>query len=87
MFVMLLIAEKKFLVMFMNIYRKGNVKARNKMLTLKCLATGSSGNCYLLSSETETLILDCGIPIIKIKRGLNYDLRRISGVVVTHSHL
>lgn len=57
------------------------------MLTLKCLSSGSKGNCYLLSSETETLILDCGLPIREIKRGLNYDLRRIVGVVVTHSHL
>lgn len=36
------------------------------MLTLKCLATGSSGNCYLLNSETETLILDCGIPVKEV---------------------
>lgn len=57
------------------------------MLTLKCLGSGSSGNCYLLSTETETLILDCGIPIKEIKKGLKFDLRRVSGVVVTHSHL
>ena len=30
-------------------------------MKLKCLGSGSSGNCYLLSTETETLILDCGI--------------------------
>ena len=56
-------------------------------MKLKCLGSGSSGNCYLLSTETETLILDCGVPIIEIKKGLNFDLRRVSGVVVTHSHL
>ena len=57
------------------------------MLKLKCLGSGSSGNCYLLSTETETLILDCGIPVMEIKKGLDFDLRRVSGVVVTHSHL
>ena len=55
-------------------------------MKLKCLGSGSSGNCYLLSTETETLILDCGIPIMEIKKGLDFDLRRVSGVVVTHSH-
>lgn len=56
------------------------------MLKLKCLATGSSGNCYLLSTENETLILDCGIPIMEIKKSLDFDLGGIVGVVVTHSH-
>lgn len=56
------------------------------MLKLKCLATGSSGNCYLLSTENETLIFDCGIPIKEIKKGLDFDLGGIVGVVVTHSH-
>lgn len=56
------------------------------MLTLKCLASGSKGNCYLLSSERETLILDCGISMREIKRGLWYDLKRVVGVCVTHGH-
>ena len=55
-------------------------------MKLKCLGSGSSGNCYLLSTETETLILDCGIPIIEIKKGLNFDLSNVVGCVVTHSH-
>lgn len=56
-------------------------------MNLKVLSSGSHGNCYLLSTENETLILDCGMPIKEIKKGLNFDLRRVSGVVVTHSHL
>ncbi len=55
-------------------------------MTLRCLGTGSKGNCYLLSSESETLILDCGIPIKDIKKGLNWDVSRIAGVIVTHAH-
>lgn len=57
------------------------------MLKLKTLSTGSSGNCYLLSTENETLILDCGVPIKDIKKGLNYNIMGVSGVAVTHSHL
>ena len=55
-------------------------------MKLKCLGSGSSGNCYLLSTETKTLILDCGIPIMEIKKGLNFDLSKVVGCVVTHSH-
>ena len=57
-------------------------------MILKTIATGSSGNCYLLSADNgETLILDAGIGLKEIKRGLDYDLKRILGVLVTHSHL
>lgn len=56
-------------------------------MKLKCLASGSSGNCYLLSSDTETLILDCGVGIIEIKKALYFDLSKVVGVCVTHGHL
>lgn len=56
-------------------------------MKLKVLSSGSQGNFYLLETNTETLILDCGIPIKDIKIGLDFDLRRVSGVLVTHSHL
>lgn len=55
-------------------------------MKLKCLGSGSSGNCYLLSTENETLILDCGVPIMEIKKGLNFDLSKVVGCVVTHTH-
>ena len=56
-------------------------------MKIKCLGSGSSGNCYLLLSDTETLILDCGLPIMEIKKGLNFDLSKVHGCVVTHTHV
>lgn len=56
-------------------------------MILKCLGSGSSGNCYLLSKETETLVLDCGLPIREIKKGLDWDISKVVGVLCTHSHL
>lgn len=56
------------------------------MLKLKTLATGSSGNCYLLSYNEQTLILDCGIPIKEIKKGLNFNVSNVVGVLCTHAH-
>lgn len=55
---------------------------------LKCLGSSSAGNCYLLTSNNgETLILDCGIPIKEIKKGLNWNVKDVVGVLCTHKHL
>ena len=56
-------------------------------MKLKCIATGSCGNCYTLTSNSgETLILDCGIPIKEIKKGLNWNIRNVVGCIVSHVH-
>lgn len=55
---------------------------------LKCLGSSSAGNCYLLTSDNgETLILDCGIPIKEIKKGLDWHIKDVVGVLCTHKHL
>lgn len=57
-------------------------------MKLKCIATGSSGNCYTLTSDNgETLILDCGIPIREIKKALNWNIKNVLGVLCSHRHL
>lgn len=57
-------------------------------MRLKCLGSSSVGNCYLLTSDSgETLILDCGIPIKEIKKGLNWNVKDVVGVLCTHKHL
>lgn len=56
-------------------------------MKLKCIATGSTGNCYTLTSSSgETLILDCGIPIKEIKKGLDWNIRNVIGCIVSHVH-
>lgn len=57
-------------------------------MKLKCIATGSTGNCYTLTSNSgETLILDCGISIKEIKKGLDWNIKDVVGVLCTHKHL
>ena len=57
-------------------------------MKLKCISTGSSGNCYLLHADNgETLILDCGIGIKEIKKGLDWNIKDVVGVLCTHKHL
>lgn len=56
-------------------------------MKLKCIATGSSGNCYNLTADNgETLILDAGISIQDIKKGLNWNIRSVIGCIVGHAH-
>ena len=56
-------------------------------MTLKCINSGSSGNCHILTCNNEKLILDCGLPIKVIKQGLGFDLQGIQGILCTHKHL
>ncbi len=55
-------------------------------MKLKVIGTGSAGNCYLLESGKETLMIEAGLPINKIKRGLFFDFSKVVGCIVSHSH-
>ena len=63
-----------------------NLVRSDDMASLKCVGSGSSGNCYILKSNNEKLILDCGLPIKVIKQGLDFDLGGIQGVLISHAH-
>ena len=56
------------------------------MMVLKVLGSGSSGNCYILENENEALILDAGVPVIEVKKALDFNIKKIVGVCVTHCH-
>lgn len=40
----------------------------------------------MTSDNGETLILDCGIPIKEIKKGLNWNVKGVVGAICTHRH-
>lgn len=57
-------------------------------MKLKTIATGSKGNCHILTdSNGKSLILDCGVPIKEIKKGLSWNIQGVVGAIVTHHHL
>lgn len=56
-------------------------------MELKVLGSGSSGNCYILENDTEALIIEAGLPFKEVKKALDFDIRKIAGVVVSHCHL
>ena len=56
-------------------------------MRIKTIETGSSGNCYILTtSQGKHLLLDAGLPIMDIKKGLNFDVGNLEGCIVTHGH-
>lgn len=56
------------------------------MATLKCLASGSSGNAYIIECANEKMLVELGIGWKDVLRGLNYDLSNITACLVTHAH-
>ena len=55
-------------------------------MKLTVLGSSSSGNCYLLENDKECLILDVGIPFMEVKKALDFNVSKIVGVIVSHSH-
>lgn len=56
------------------------------MAKIIVLGSSSKGNCYLLEAGGEILILEAGITFTKIKEGLNHDISKVVGCLVTHAH-
>lgn len=56
-------------------------------MILKTIASGSTGNCYYLKADNgEILLLDAGIPIMDIKKGINFEVSSLVGCLVSHAH-
>lgn len=60
------------------------------MLKFLCFGSGSSGNCYYLSSGQDAIIIDAGVGIRSLKKnfikyGINH--KRIKAILITHDHL
>lgn len=57
------------------------------MIKIKPIASGSKGNCYLIDDGKSSLLLDAGIPYLKIAEGTDYKVSEISGCLISHKHL
>jgi len=55
-------------------------------MDIKVLASGSTGNAYLVGDGQTTLLLDAGIPIKAIQIGSGFRVRQITGCFITHAH-
>ena len=55
-------------------------------MNLQVVGTGSAGNTYLLTCGAETLVIDCGVRFLTVKKALDFQIRGIVGAITTHSH-
>ena len=54
---------------------------------LRCLNSGSkNGNCYILEGDGEMLLLDAGVDYRRLLKAVNYNVGKITGVLLTHAH-
>ena len=57
-------------------------------MKLHILNTGSVGNGYVLESDnSELLIIEAGVKLIDFKKAVNFNIEKISGMLVSHEHL
>lgn len=55
-------------------------------MTLTILGSESAGNCYLLRTETETLIIEAGLRFSEVQQQMNYDMSSVVGCIASHEH-
>lgn len=57
------------------------------MLEINTYYSGSTGNLYMIDNGEHRLLIEAGVPIKKIQQSLNYQLNKLSGALISHSHL
>lgn len=55
-------------------------------MDITILASGSSGNAYIIGDGATSLLLDAGISLKAIQVGCGFKLREIDGCFITHAH-
>lgn len=59
------------------------------MFRTAVIASGSKGNCILVSGNQTAILVDVGIPMYKVLKGLeqlNFDKAKIRGIIISHEH-
>lgn len=56
-------------------------------MVLKVFGSNSNGNGYALTTENGyTLLIECGVRVIEIKKYLDFNLSKVVGCLLSHSH-
>jgi len=57
------------------------------MISVEVIASGSSGNCYVVDDGKSRLMIEAGIPWRRIQKALGFSGSSVSGLLVTHEHM
>ena len=55
-------------------------------MRLNVLGSDSNGNCYVLQTDKEALIIEAGVRFSEVKKALKWQLSKVVGAVITHEH-
>lgn len=55
-------------------------------MKLICLGSSSKGNCYILESDSEALVIEVGIPLKEVKKALDFNISKVVGALASHQH-
>lgn len=55
-------------------------------MKLHIFGSSSSGNGYALKGSEETLLIECGVSLSKVKKQLDFDLSNVVGCIASHCH-
>jgi len=55
-------------------------------MRLKVIGSNSRGNAYVLENDQEALLIECGVRFELIKKALDFNLHKVVGCIITHSH-
>lgn len=54
---------------------------------LRVIDSGSSANGYVLEGENQALLIEAGCKPLDMKKALNWQISKVVGCIVSHSHL
>ena len=55
-------------------------------MELTILGSSSSGNCYVIQSAREALVLEAGIDFQEVQRALDWNVSKVAACLITHEH-
>ena len=55
-------------------------------MKIQTLASGSTGNSYLIDDGQTQLLIELGIQFKQIQQALNYETSKVDGCLISHSH-
>ena len=56
------------------------------MIRVTPIASGSSGNCYLIDDGKTKILIEAGIPIKMMQKGCDWMLSDVAGALISHEH-
>jgi len=56
-------------------------------MDFQSFASSSAGNLYRVKSGQNVLLIECGLPMRRIREALAFELAAVSGCLLTHEHM